>query len=217
MLAEHGHQFATIKTDVKTIPPASVQINFNIKEGPVVKVGKIKFAGNQHISCSVSAPVDEEPEAHRHSLLDHLRRYLPADLRLPRSSKKTPSACARPTATRATPTRPLKQPKTQIRDEGGLNWFTFRPNKGKRIDILLPIEEGGRYRLGAITFTGNKADQEREGPARHVPHQGWRLVQRYRRSEGSGQPEEGLRQPGLHQLRRHSASSSTTTRRRPSR
>ena len=29
----------------------------------------------------------------------------------------------------------VEQPKTQIRDEGGLNWFTFRPNKGKRIDI----------------------------------------------------------------------------------
>ena len=36
LLAEHGHQFASIKTEVKTIPPASVQVNFNIKEGPVV-------------------------------------------------------------------------------------------------------------------------------------------------------------------------------------
>ena len=51
LLAEHGHQFATIKTDVKTIPPASVQVNFNIKEGPVVKVGKIQFVGNQHIGA----------------------------------------------------------------------------------------------------------------------------------------------------------------------
>jgi len=50
LLAEHGHQFATIKTEVKTIPPASVQINFNIKEGPVVKVGEIKFAA---ISTSI--------------------------------------------------------------------------------------------------------------------------------------------------------------------
>ena len=30
----------------------------------------------------------------------------------------------------------IEEPKTQIRDQGGLNWFTFRPNKGKRIDIL---------------------------------------------------------------------------------
>jgi outer membrane protein insertion porin family len=49
ILSEHGHQFATIKTDVKTIPPASVQVNFNIKEGPTVKVGRIKFTGNQHV------------------------------------------------------------------------------------------------------------------------------------------------------------------------
>ena len=34
---------------------------------------------------------------------------------------------------------------------------SLRPSKGKRVDILMPIEEGGRYRLGGITFTGNKA------------------------------------------------------------
>src|SRR6202035_4649383 len=51
ILAEHGHQFATIKTEVKTIPPASVQVNFNIKEGPVVKVGEIHFNGNEHINA----------------------------------------------------------------------------------------------------------------------------------------------------------------------
>jgi outer membrane protein insertion porin family len=51
----------------------------------------------------------------------------------------------------------VEEPKTQIRDQGGLNLFTFRPNKGKRIDILMPIEEGARYRLGTITFSGNKA------------------------------------------------------------
>ena len=45
LLAAHGHQFATVKTDVKTVPPASVQVTFNIKEGPEVKVGKITFAG----------------------------------------------------------------------------------------------------------------------------------------------------------------------------
>ena len=61
----------------------------------------------------------------------------------------------------------VEQPKTQIRDEGGLNWFTFRPNKGKRIDIQMTIEEGSRYRLGTITFTGNKQITQRESAARH--------------------------------------------------
>ena len=31
------------------------------------------------------------------------------------------------------------------------------PRTGKRVDILIPVEEGERYRLGGITFTGNKA------------------------------------------------------------
>ena len=50
ILSEHGHQFAIIKMDIKEIPPAWVQVNFNIKEGPTVKVGQIKFTGNQHLS-----------------------------------------------------------------------------------------------------------------------------------------------------------------------
>jgi outer membrane protein insertion porin family len=41
LLSEHGHQFATIKTEVKTLPPAAVSLTFIIKEGPTVKVGKI--------------------------------------------------------------------------------------------------------------------------------------------------------------------------------
>jgi len=53
LLSEHGHQFATVKLDIKDIPPASVQVNFNIKEGPTVKVGTIKFTGNEHISSLV--------------------------------------------------------------------------------------------------------------------------------------------------------------------
>ncbi|MEO6923016.1 MAG: BamA/TamA family outer membrane protein, partial [Bryocella sp.] len=34
--------------------------------------------------------------------------------------------------------------------------FTLHPSKGKRVDILIPIEEGERYRLGSITFSGYK-------------------------------------------------------------
>ena len=50
MLGEHGHQFATIKTEVKNIPPASVALIFTIKEGPTVKVGKIEFQGNNSLN-----------------------------------------------------------------------------------------------------------------------------------------------------------------------
>jgi outer membrane protein insertion porin family len=156
LLAEHGHQFATIKTDVKTIPPASVQVNFNIKEGPVVKVGQIKFTGNQHISSLLlrRAMKNLKPIGIPYSLIfeDLFAKTYDAS-KLEEDSERVRQAYR----DKGYYTAAVEDPKTQIRDEGGLNWFTFRPRTGKRIDILMPIEEGARYRLGTITFTGNKA------------------------------------------------------------
>ena len=49
LLSEHGRQFATVRTEVRPVPPAAVSITFAVKEGPKVKVGKIIFTGNQHV------------------------------------------------------------------------------------------------------------------------------------------------------------------------
>jgi len=156
LLAEHGHQFATIKTEVKTIPPASVQINFNIKEGPVVKVGQIKLVGNVHVgSLALRRSMKNlKPIGIPYSLIfeDLFPQTFDAS-KLEEDTERVRQAYR----DRGYANAAVEQPKTQIRDEGGLNWFTFRPNKGKRIDILMAIEEGGRYKLGSITFTGNKA------------------------------------------------------------
>ncbi len=156
LLAEHGHQFATIKTEVKTIPPASVQVNFNIKEGPVVKVGQIKFAGNQHVSPLIlrRSMKNLKPIGIPYSIV--LEDIFPQTFDASKLEEDT-ERVRQAYRDRGYANAAIEQPKTQIRDEGGLNWFTFRPNKGKRIDILMTIEESGRYRLGGITFTGNKA------------------------------------------------------------
>ena len=156
LLSEHGHQFATIKTEVKTIPPASVQINFNIKEGPTVKVGQIRFTGNEHISSLVlrRSMKNLKPIGIPYSLIfENLFSQTFDATKLEEDSERVRFAYR----DRGYYNAAIEEPKTQIRDEGGLNFFTFRPNKGKRIDILMPIEEGERYRLGTITFTGNKA------------------------------------------------------------
>ena len=156
VLAEHGHQFATIKTVVKTIPPASVQVNFNIKEGPTVKVGQIKFAGNQHVSGRLlrRSMVNSKPIGIPYSIIfENLFAKTFDSSKLEEDSERVRQAYR----DRGYYAAAVEEPKTQIRDQGGLNWFTFRPNKGKRIDILMPIEEGPRYRLGTITFSGNKA------------------------------------------------------------
>ncbi|MGB6974448.1 MAG: outer membrane protein assembly factor BamA [Terracidiphilus sp.] len=157
MLAEHGHQFAIVKADVKTIPPASVQVIFNVKEGPVVKVGKIRFTGNQHISSLKlrRAMKNLRPIGIPYSLIfeDIFPRTFDSS-KLEEDTERVRFAYRDKGYYNAA----VETPKTQIRDQGGLNLFTFQPNKGKRIDILLPIEEGDRYRLGTITFTGNKGN-----------------------------------------------------------
>ena len=156
ILSEHGHQFAIVKLDIKDIPPASVQVNFNIKEGPTVKVGNIKFVGNQHISSLLlrRSMKNLKPIGIPYSLIfeDLFPQTFDAS-KLEEDTERVRLAYRDKGYANAA----IEEPKTQIRDEGGLNWFTFRPNKGKRIDILMPVEEGARYRLGSITFTGNKA------------------------------------------------------------
>jgi outer membrane protein insertion porin family len=156
ILAEHGHQFATIKPEVKTIPPASVQVNFNIKEGPVVKVGEIHFTGNQHLSGLLlrRSMKNLKPVGIPYSLIfENLFAKTYDASKLEEDTERVRQAYRDKGYANAA----VEEPTTQIRDEGGLNWFTFRPNRGKRIDILMPIEESGRYRLGNITFTVNKA------------------------------------------------------------
>jgi len=162
LLAEHGHQFATISTTVKTIPPASVQVNFNMKEGPVVKVGEIRFTGNQHINSLDlrRAMKNLKPIGIPYSIIaENLFAKTYDASKLEEDSERVRQAYR----DKGYYSTAVEDPKTQIRDEGGLNWFTFRPNKGKRIDILMPIEEGARYRLGTITFSGNKAVKNEKG------------------------------------------------------
>ena len=156
LLAEHGHQFATIKTEVKTIPPASVQVNFNIKEGPTVKVGEIKFVGNAHQSSLVlrRAMRNLRPVGIPYSIvLENLFAKTFDSSKLEEDAERVRQAYRDKGYYNAA----VEEPRTQIRDEGGLSLLTFRPKKGKRIDILMPIEEGDRYRLAGITFSGNKA------------------------------------------------------------
>jgi outer membrane protein insertion porin family len=153
LLSEHGHQFATIRTEVKTIPPASVGITFRVKEGPTVKVGKIAFDGNYNLSDHVlrDAMVNTRPVGIPHSIiLENLFARTFDASKLDEDTDRVRLAYQDHGYFRAQ----TGDPQTHVRDEGGLNWFTLRPSTGKRIDILMPVEEGGRYKLGGINFTG---------------------------------------------------------------
>jgi outer membrane protein insertion porin family len=156
ILGEHGHQFATIHADIKKIPPASVQVNFIIKEGPKVMVGNIRFTGNEHVSSRVlrASMRNLRPIGIPHSIfLENLLPRVYDASKLEEDSERVRQAYRDRGYFRAS----VGDPQTHLRNEGGLSLLTFRPRKGKRIDITMPIDEGGRYRLTGITFTGNKA------------------------------------------------------------
>src|SRR6201996_1149092 len=154
LLAEHGHQFATIKPEIKNIPPSSVEINFNIKEGPTVKVGNITFTGNKDIpSRELRASMRNlRPVGIPHSIfLENLFARTYDASKLEEDTERVRRAMQDKGYFRAA----VGDPTTHIRSEGGLSFFTFRPRTGKRIDIRIPVDEGERYRLGSITFSGN--------------------------------------------------------------
>ena len=157
MLAEHGHQFATVRPEVKSIPPAYVTITFAIKEGPTVKVGKISFSGNAHVSSRHlrEAMRNLRPIGIPHSIiLENIFARTYDASKLEEDAERVRQAYRDRGYLRG---GPVGEPQTHIRNESGLSFFTFRPRKGKRIDIHMNIEEGERYRLTGITFTGNKA------------------------------------------------------------
>jgi outer membrane protein insertion porin family len=154
LLAEHGHQFATVTPDIKKIPPAGVSLTFVIKEGPTVKVGKIAFQGNQSLPDRTlrNAMVNLKPIGIPHSIiLESLFARTFDASKLDEDTERVRQAYRDRGYFKAE----TSEPTTHIRDAGGLDPFTLHPSKGKRIDILMPVEEGGRYKLAGITFTGN--------------------------------------------------------------
>jgi outer membrane protein insertion porin family len=156
LLAEHGHQFATIKTEVKTLPPAAVALTFIIKEGPTVKVGKIAFDGNKSIPDRelIASMRNLKPIGIPHSIiLENLFAKTFDASKLDEDAERVRYAYRDRGYFKAL----TGEPQTNIRNAGGINPFTFRPSTGKRVDIIIPVEEGERYRLGGITFKGNKA------------------------------------------------------------
>ncbi len=156
LLSEHGHQYATIRSEVRTIPPASVGVTFVIKEGPKVKVGRIRFEGNKHIKSSElrRAMKSLRPIGLPHSIfLEGIISKTYDATKLNDDAERVRNAYQTKGYFKAL----VEDPKTKVRDTGGLHLPLIRKGGGKAVDITIPIEEGEHYRLGSITFKNNKA------------------------------------------------------------
>jgi outer membrane protein insertion porin family len=153
MLSAHGKMFATVRHRTRNIPPNSVALTFIVVEGPKVKVGNVRFTGNQVFSSrelaramkysrSVGAPpwfywfhrtydkerIEADLENIRDLYRDHGYFYALA-----------------------------KEPDTKMVDTRR-RWpfFFFSWGRGKRVDLTIPVEEGLQYHLGTFHIRGNK-------------------------------------------------------------
>ncbi len=157
LLAAHGHQFATVRSEVRPIPPAAVALTFVVKEGPKVKVGRITFEGNKAIKSRElrSAMKNLKPVGIPHSIfLENLFARTYDSTKLSEDAERVRYYYQTKGYFKAL----VADPKTQIHDTSGVRWYwPFKSSPGKAVDITLPVEEGQRYRLKEITFSGNKA------------------------------------------------------------
>jgi outer membrane protein insertion porin family len=158
LLSEHGRQFATIRTEVRQIPPAAVGITFVVKEGPKVKVGKIKFEGNKNIKTRVlrAAMKNLKPVGIPHSIfLEALFAKTYDATKLEEDTERVRAEYQNRGYFKANVT----DPKTEIHDTGhkGFHIPLIQSGPGKAVDITMPVDEGDKYRLGKITFKNNKA------------------------------------------------------------
>src|SRR5271166_6590170 len=158
LLAEHGRQFATIRTEVRPIPPNAVGVTFVIKEGPKVKVGRIRFRGNKHVNDRTlrAAMKNLKPIGIPHSIfLENLFAKTYDATKLEEDTERVRAEYQNRGYFKVL----VDDPKAEIHDTGheGFHIPFFQPGMGKSVDITMPIEEGERYRLGTITFKNNKA------------------------------------------------------------
>ena len=159
LLAEHGRQFSTIRTEIRQIPPAAVGITFVIKEGPEGQGGQDQVRGQQERQDASSALCHEEPAAHRHSALDLSGKHLRPNLRRHQAGRRYRTRPQRISESRLFQgdRRTSPRPRFTTPDTRGRTFRCCRAGPGKSVDITMPIEEGDRYTLGWITFKNNKA------------------------------------------------------------
>ncbi len=160
LVAEHGHQFATVTPELRRIPPSSLEVVFTVVEGPKIKVGKIMILGNEAFSQRdvIRAMKNLHPIGIPYSI--YLEDIFPKTFdasKLEEDKERIRDAYQK----QGYFTAKALDDTLKIRDVGGFNGGIhipiFKENKpGKVEDITIPVEEGQRYYLAKIDFEGVK-------------------------------------------------------------
>ena len=157
LLGERGRQYAEINPEVRQIPPASVEIVFNIEEGPKVKVGNVTFEGLSVMGTKGArrAMKNTKPLGIPRSIILENLFTRTFDIRkLEEDKERLRNAFQKRGYFRAN----VLKHDLEIRDSPGRGTFlipwTMLFNKPKKhADINLLVEEGPRYHRGKLSFT----------------------------------------------------------------
>ena len=170
LLSERGRQYATVTPDINQLPPSSIELVFNVVEGAKVKVGKIEIEGNTVLSdrVSIRSMKNLRPIGIPKSLiLENIFSKTFDANKLDQDKDMLRNRYQEKGYFRAT----VGEHTLTMRDVGGKGFRipVFKPNKpGKRADLKIPIEEGPRYDVGPITFSGVKLFRTPEAVLRPV-------------------------------------------------
>jgi outer membrane protein insertion porin family len=165
MLAEKGHQDATVETETEDVPPNSIKLTFKVNEGPSIKVEKIAIEGNTVFSdrelkrtmkliheVSPLTTFTSKDTYYDLKLADDITRIRMwyADHGYVRANVLDPIVETKPKMVYRT--LPLIKPPFPL----GVP-IPFWKKKVNRYYITLKVEENDQYKVGDVKVTGAKA------------------------------------------------------------
>jgi outer membrane protein insertion porin family len=157
-LGERGRQFAEITPEIRQLPPSSLAIAFNVKEGPKVKVGGIDIQNNKAFSDSAVI------RSMRFLRPIGIPRSLLFENLFPKSFDSTKLEMDIEMLRNFYQERGYFQAraldyKVEIRDTAGGRFripVLYSNAKGKRAFVSVDVEEGRRYVLNKVNYVGVK-------------------------------------------------------------
>jgi len=160
LISERGHEFATVTPELRRIPPASLEVIFNVDEGPKVKVGKITIVGNQAFTQRevIRAMHNLKPIGIPYSIfLEDLFSRTYDAAKLEEDKERIRDAYQKEGYFTAKALEQTLKLHSTGGANGGIHIPIFKENRlGEAQDITLPVEEGQRYYLAKLDFTGVK-------------------------------------------------------------
>ena len=157
-LSERGRQYAIVDPVIEQIPPSSLKLTFNVKEGPKVKVGTITITGNkdEKEKWVIQAMKNLHPYGVPHSIIfESLFAKTYDQAKLEEDKERIRQAYQDHGFFKAM----TLDETVKIVPRGGRGWrlpLIHMNEPGIYADITIPVDEGGVYHLHSMNYVGVK-------------------------------------------------------------